>query len=253
MRASGRRAWTCARTAAWRRPMRSKLPDMYRSCQAFYDRLPLLRIGAVKRGTTRDRRRPSEGPGRRDQAGVHARRRMVPPLRLSPDNGRGRAARVPSPLRRVGAGQGAAMLLVVGMGTTSRETSLSPRTARVTVIDPLPRWLVPLYKALCRFIVSMRLLGLRVPHTVTRSVPPSSSATNPSSCAATSATTPRRSQACAPTSYSSARQVGDCGKCRCMRGPAAGSIATSTGKRPACSCCDQLSGPSSHSVSGRLR
>jgi aminoglycoside phosphotransferase (APT) family kinase protein len=33
---------------------------------------------------------------------------------------------------------------------------------RLTVFDPLPRWMVPRYEDLCRFLVGMRLLGLQV-------------------------------------------------------------------------------------------
>ncbi len=52
--------------------------------------------------------------------------------------------------------------LVVGHGDYALRNVFVSGSGRVTVIDPLPRWCVPPYEDLARFIISMRLLGLQV-------------------------------------------------------------------------------------------
>jgi hypothetical protein len=51
--------------------------------------------------------------------------------------------------------------LAVGHGDFAPRNMLL-RDGRLTVIDPLPRWQVPVYDDLCRFVVGIRLIGERV-------------------------------------------------------------------------------------------
>jgi Phosphotransferase enzyme family len=52
--------------------------------------------------------------------------------------------------------------LAVGHGDYAPRNMFVSADARVTVFDPLPRWTVPRYEDLCRFMVSLRLLGVQV-------------------------------------------------------------------------------------------
>jgi len=52
--------------------------------------------------------------------------------------------------------------LAVGHGDYAPRNMFVAADARVTVFDPLPRWMVPRYEDLCRFMVSLRLLGVQV-------------------------------------------------------------------------------------------
>lgn len=52
--------------------------------------------------------------------------------------------------------------LVVGHGDFAPRNVLLGTDGRLTLIDPLPRWSVPLYEDLCRFLVGIRLLGVQV-------------------------------------------------------------------------------------------
>jgi Phosphotransferase enzyme family len=52
--------------------------------------------------------------------------------------------------------------LAVGHGDYAPRNMFVSADARVTVFDPLPRWRVPRYEDLCRFMVSLRLLGVQV-------------------------------------------------------------------------------------------
>ncbi len=52
--------------------------------------------------------------------------------------------------------------LAVGHGDYAPRNMFVSTDARVTVFDPLPRWRVPRYEDLCRFMVSLRLLGVQV-------------------------------------------------------------------------------------------
>jgi Phosphotransferase enzyme family len=52
--------------------------------------------------------------------------------------------------------------LAVGHGDYAPRNMFVGADARVTVFDPLPRWRVPRYEDLCRFMVSLRLLGVQV-------------------------------------------------------------------------------------------
>jgi hypothetical protein len=68
---------------------------------------------------------------------------------------------------RRGAALAAAVLperlpLAVGHGDYAPRNMFVTAGARVTVFDPLPRWMVPRYEDLCRFMVSLRLLGVQV-------------------------------------------------------------------------------------------
>jgi hypothetical protein len=51
--------------------------------------------------------------------------------------------------------------VVVGHGDFAPRNMLL-RDGRLTVIDPLPRWRVPVYDDVCRFLVGIRLIGERV-------------------------------------------------------------------------------------------
>jgi hypothetical protein len=51
--------------------------------------------------------------------------------------------------------------LAVGHGDFAPRNMLL-RAGRLTVIDPLPRWQVPIYDDLCRFLVGIRLIGEQV-------------------------------------------------------------------------------------------
>jgi hypothetical protein len=68
---------------------------------------------------------------------------------------------------RRGAALAAAVLpdrlpLAVGHGDYAPRNMFVSADARVTVFDPLPRWMVPRYEDVCRFMVSLRLLGVQV-------------------------------------------------------------------------------------------
>lgn len=52
--------------------------------------------------------------------------------------------------------------LAVGHGDYAPRNVFLGLDGRLTVFDPLPRWLVPRYEDLSRFLVSIRLLGLQV-------------------------------------------------------------------------------------------
>jgi Phosphotransferase enzyme family len=52
--------------------------------------------------------------------------------------------------------------LAVGHGDYAPRNMFVEADARVTVFDPLPRWMVPRYEDLCRFMVGLRLLGVQV-------------------------------------------------------------------------------------------
>jgi hypothetical protein len=52
--------------------------------------------------------------------------------------------------------------LAVGHGDYAPRNMFVSADARVTVFDPLPRWMVPRYEDVCRFMVSLRLLGVQV-------------------------------------------------------------------------------------------
>lgn len=52
--------------------------------------------------------------------------------------------------------------LVVGHGDFAPRNVLIGRHGSVTVIDPLPRWEVPEYEDLCRFMVGVRCLGVQL-------------------------------------------------------------------------------------------
>ena len=52
--------------------------------------------------------------------------------------------------------------LVVGHGDYVPRNMFVDGTGRITVFDPMPRWQVPRYEDLCRFIVGLRLSGLQV-------------------------------------------------------------------------------------------
>jgi hypothetical protein len=52
--------------------------------------------------------------------------------------------------------------LAVGHGDYAPRNMFVAADARVTVFDPLPRWRVPRYEDLCRFMVGLRLLGVQV-------------------------------------------------------------------------------------------
>jgi hypothetical protein len=52
--------------------------------------------------------------------------------------------------------------LVVGHGDYVPRNMFVDRSGRITVFDPMPRWQVPRYEDLCRFIVGLRLSGLQV-------------------------------------------------------------------------------------------
>jgi aminoglycoside phosphotransferase (APT) family kinase protein len=52
--------------------------------------------------------------------------------------------------------------LAVGHGDYAPRNMFVADDGRVTVFDPLPRWMVPRYEDLCRFMVSLRLLGVQV-------------------------------------------------------------------------------------------
>jgi hypothetical protein len=51
--------------------------------------------------------------------------------------------------------------LAVGHGDFAPRNMLL-RQGRLAVIDPLPRWQVPVYDDLCRFLVGLRLIGEQV-------------------------------------------------------------------------------------------
>lgn len=70
-------------------------------------------------------------------------------------------------LARVGAQRAEAALpgdlpLVVGHGDFVVRNLFESPTGRITVIDPMPRWLAPAHEDLARFVVGMRMLGLQV-------------------------------------------------------------------------------------------
>jgi hypothetical protein len=52
--------------------------------------------------------------------------------------------------------------LTVGHGDYAPRNMFVTADARLTVFDPLPRWTVPRYEDLCRFMVALRLLGLQI-------------------------------------------------------------------------------------------
>jgi len=52
--------------------------------------------------------------------------------------------------------------LVLGHGDFVVRNLFESPTGQISVIDPMPRWLVPPYEDLARFVVGMRLLGLQV-------------------------------------------------------------------------------------------
>lgn len=52
--------------------------------------------------------------------------------------------------------------MVVGHGDYAPRNMFAGEGARLTVFDPMPRWAVPRYEDLCRFLVAMRLLGLQL-------------------------------------------------------------------------------------------
>ena len=51
---------------------------------------------------------------------------------------------------------------VVGHGDFVARNMFLDATGRITVFDPMPRWQVPPYEDICRFLVGMRLSGLQV-------------------------------------------------------------------------------------------
>jgi len=70
-------------------------------------------------------------------------------------------------LARIGTAQAEAVLPVdlpvaVGHGDFVARNLFESPSGRITVIDPMPRWLVPPYEDIARFIVGMRLLGLQI-------------------------------------------------------------------------------------------
>lgn len=52
--------------------------------------------------------------------------------------------------------------LAVGHGDFVARNIFADRAGQVSVFDPLPRWRVPVYEDLCRFLVGMRLAGVQV-------------------------------------------------------------------------------------------
>ena len=52
--------------------------------------------------------------------------------------------------------------LAVGHGDFVARNLFESVSGRITVIDPMPRWLVPPYEDVARFIVGMRLLGMQI-------------------------------------------------------------------------------------------
>ena len=52
--------------------------------------------------------------------------------------------------------------LAVGHGDFAARNMFIDERGRVAVFDPMPRWRVPRYEDLCRFLVGLRLLGLQV-------------------------------------------------------------------------------------------
>jgi Ser/Thr protein kinase RdoA (MazF antagonist) len=51
--------------------------------------------------------------------------------------------------------------LVTGHGDFAARNVFCDPTGRISVFDPLPRWRVPVFEDLCRFIVGVRLLGVQ--------------------------------------------------------------------------------------------
>jgi hypothetical protein len=52
--------------------------------------------------------------------------------------------------------------LAVGHGDYAPRNMFVEGSERITVFDPLPRWQIPRYEDLCRFLVGIRMLGLQV-------------------------------------------------------------------------------------------
>jgi hypothetical protein len=70
-------------------------------------------------------------------------------------------------LARRGAELAAAVLperlpMAVGHGDYAPRNVFTGPDGRLTVFDPMPRWAVPCYEDLCRFLVGMRLVGLQI-------------------------------------------------------------------------------------------
>lgn len=52
--------------------------------------------------------------------------------------------------------------MAVGHGDFVVRNMFADERGRITVFDPMPRWLAPRFEDLCRFLVGMRLLGLQL-------------------------------------------------------------------------------------------
>ncbi|MBA3232552.1 MAG: phosphotransferase [Propionibacteriales bacterium] len=52
--------------------------------------------------------------------------------------------------------------LVVGHGDYAPRNMFVSSRGRLSVFDPMPRWKIPCYEDVCRFLVALRLLGLQV-------------------------------------------------------------------------------------------